>query len=56
MPRPGDREAKSRESEAREALDRVARETETVGASSLARATHRHGDHFPGRDVRGHRL
>lgn len=53
MPRPGDREAKSREAESRAALDRVAREAETVGASSLARATHRLGDHFTGRDAEG---
>lgn len=47
MPRP-DREAQSRE-----ALDRVARETETLGASSLARASHKLGDHFIGRDAVG---
>ena len=48
MPRPDDREAQSRE-----ALNRVARETETLGTSSLARATGKLGDHFTGRDAVG---
>jgi hypothetical protein len=44
---------RSREDEAREALERVARESETLGASSLARAGRRLGDHFSGRDAVG---
>ena len=37
--------------ESRAALERVARETETVGASALARMSRRAGDHFSGRDA-----
>ena len=42
-----------RERQAREALDRVARDSETVGSSSIARAGRRMGDHFAGRDAVG---
>ena len=44
---------REREREAREALDRVARESETIGTSSLARAGRRLGDHFAGADAVG---
>ena len=43
----------SRERESRDALERVRRESETVGTSSLARASRRVGDHFAGRDAVG---
>ena len=42
-----------REREAKEALERVARDSETVGASALARAGRRLGDHFAARDAIG---
>ncbi len=42
-----------RQREAREALDRVARDSELVGSSSIARASRRLGDHFAGRDAIG---
>ena len=42
-----------RETEARTALERAARDSETVGASSLARLGRRVGDHFGGRDAIG---
>lgn len=42
-----------REREAREALERVRRETETVGSSALARMSRRAQDHFGGRDAMG---
>jgi tetrahydromethanopterin S-methyltransferase subunit G len=42
-----------REEESRRALERVARETETVGGSAMARATQRVGDHFAGKDAIG---
>jgi hypothetical protein len=42
-----------RERQAREALDRVARDSEIVGSSSIARAGRRMGDHFAGRDAVG---
>lgn len=42
-----------RQREAREALERVARDSETVGSSSMARATGRVADHFAGRDAIG---
>lgn len=42
-----------REQEAREALERVARDSETVGTSSLARTSKRLTDHFAGRDALG---
>lgn len=45
--------ARSREDEAREALERVARDTETVGGSSMARMGRRIGDHFSARDALG---
>jgi len=44
---------RDREQEARDALERVRRDSETIGASSLARATRRVGDHFSGRDAAG---
>jgi hypothetical protein len=44
---------RSREEEAREALERVARDSETVGGSSMARVARRLGDHFAGRDAVG---
>ena len=42
-----------REREAREALERVRRDTETVGSSALARMSRRAQDHFGGRDATG---
>ncbi len=42
-----------REREAREALERVARDSETIGTSSLARAGRRLGGHFAGNDAIG---
>jgi hypothetical protein len=42
-----------REDEAREALERVARDSETIGASSLARTSRRLSAHFAGRDAVG---
>lgn len=42
-----------REREAREALDRVARDSETILGSSLGRAGRRVGDHFAARDAVG---
>ena len=42
-----------RENEAKAALERVARDSETIGASSLARMGRRVGDHFAGRDAMG---
>ena len=42
-----DREA----SEAREALERVQRDTETLGSSALARMGRRAGDHFGAKDA-----
>jgi hypothetical protein len=44
---------RSREDEAREALERVARDSETLGTSSLARIGRRLGDHFAARDAVG---
>ena len=44
---------KEREREAREALERVARESETIGGSSLGRIGRRIGDHFSARDAVG---
>ncbi len=40
-----------REQEAREALERVRRDSETIGASSLARVTRRVGGNFSGQDA-----
>ena len=40
-----------RQREAREALERVARESETIGNSSLDRVGRRIGDHFSARDA-----
>ena len=42
---------RDREREARAALERAARDSETVGASALARVGQRMGDHFAGRDA-----
>ncbi|HEX2556061.1 MAG TPA: hypothetical protein VHL98_20375 [Microvirga sp.] len=42
-----------RQREAHAALDRVARDSETVGSSAIARAGRRMGDHFSGRDAAG---
>jgi hypothetical protein len=42
---------RERERQSREALERVARDSETVGTSSLARAGRRLGDHFAGTDA-----
>jgi len=39
--------------EARAALERAARDSETVGSSALARGARRVGDHFAGRDAVG---
>lgn len=41
------------EKEAREALDRVARDSETIGSSSLGRLGQRVGGHFAARDAIG---
>jgi tetrahydromethanopterin S-methyltransferase subunit G len=48
-----DREQENAEREAREALDRVRRDSETVGSSSMARLGRRLGDHLGGRDAVG---
>ena len=40
-----------REREAREALERVQRDTDTLGSSALARMGRRAGDHFGGKDA-----
>jgi hypothetical protein len=42
-----------REREAREALERVGRDSETIGSSSLARVGRRVGGHFAGQDALG---
>lgn len=42
-----------REEEAREALERVARDSETLGASATARIGRRLGHHFGGADAVG---
>ena len=42
-----------RQKESREALERVARELETVGSSALARSAKRVTDHFAGKDAVG---
>lgn len=39
--------------EAKAALARVARESETIGSSALARSARRIGDHFAARDAAG---
>ena len=43
----------ARDRESREALERVRRDSETLGASSLARVGQRAADHFSGRDAIG---
>jgi hypothetical protein len=49
-----DREREDREAaEAREALERVRRDSDTLGASALARMGQRAGDHFGARDAIG---
>jgi ferric-dicitrate binding protein FerR (iron transport regulator) len=40
-----------RDREAREALERIRRDSETLGTSSLARMSHRVQDHFAGKDA-----
>lgn len=40
-----------RQRESRDALERVQRDSEILGASSLARVARRAGDHFSGRDA-----
>ncbi len=47
------REEDAREREAKAALERVERDSETLGASAMARAGRRLGDHFSGRDAIG---
>jgi hypothetical protein len=42
-----------RERESREALERVARESETIGSTSLGRLGRRMGDHFAAKDAIG---
>jgi hypothetical protein len=42
-----------REREAREALERVRRDSETLGSSTLARVGRQAQDHFGGRDALG---
>lgn len=42
-----------REREAREALERVARDSETIGGSSLGRVGRRVSDHFGAKDAIG---
>ena len=42
-----------RERESREALERVARDSEVLGTSALARTARRVGDHFAGADAKG---
>lgn len=43
----------SRDRESREALERVSRDSETLGTSSMARVSRRVGAHFSGRDAVG---
>lgn len=42
-----------RQQQSREALDRVARDSETIGSSALARTARRAGDHFAAKDAVG---
>jgi ferric-dicitrate binding protein FerR (iron transport regulator) len=42
-----------REREAREALERVRRDSESIGSSALARMSRQAQDHFSGRDAHG---
>lgn len=44
---------RERERQSREALERVARDSETIGTSSLARVGRRLGGHFAGEDAVG---
>ncbi len=49
-----DRDRETREAyEAREALERVRRDSETLGSSALARMGRRAGDHFGAKDAIG---
>lgn len=50
-PRPADEAARA--AEARRALERVERETETIGRSSGAKIGRRMADHFAARDAQG---
>ena len=45
--------SRDRDEQSREALERVRRDSETLGTSSLARIAQRAGDHFGGRDALG---
>ncbi len=47
------RKEEERQRESREALARVARESETLGSSAMARAARRVGGHFAGDDAGG---
>ena len=42
-----------RQKESRDALERVRRDSETIGSSALARSARRVADHFAGRDAVG---
>jgi hypothetical protein len=42
-----------RQRESQEALERVARDSETIGSSALARSARRVSDHFAGKDAIG---
>lgn len=42
-----------RQTEARQALERAARDSETIGSSALAHAAKRVADHFAARDAEG---
>lgn len=44
-----------RQQESRDALERAARDSETIGSSALARSARRIADHFAGRDAVGER-
>jgi hypothetical protein len=44
-----------RQRQSREALERVARDSETLGSSGLSRSAKRAVDHFAGRDAVGRR-
>jgi hypothetical protein len=48
-----ERDEEARQREAREALDRVRQDSETVGSSSMARLGRRLGDHLGGQDAIG---
>jgi hypothetical protein len=44
-----------RQQASRDALERAARDSETIGSSALARSARRVADHFAGRDAIGER-